>query len=47
LNTLPYFSKICKISPYFRSFSVVGSPYFEYDAFTYHALHVGLLDASD
>lgn len=51
---LPYFRKINKF-PYYRSiyfsllnlcfFLLPSPPYFDHDALTHHALHVGLLDA--
>src|SRR6218665_3847571 len=43
----PYFHKIYKSPPHFRSIYVLllnlcffGFPYFDHDAFTHHALHV-------
>src|SRR6218665_340792 len=39
--------KFINLRPYFRSFSFCWdfSPYFDHDAFTHHASHVGLLTA--
>src|SRR6218665_1461910 len=45
LDMPPLFLQSLSISPYFRSFPFLVSPYFVHDTFTHHALHV--LDACD